>query len=344
MSRSKPVKKFIQLISQSNERALITRATHQEAFSIAVNLAGEITNNPEESADLFSRPTNRTVFIDNNGIDSFRGAEDKRRINHIQKVKVEIIRKDGRSHKWDFIYPSSLYLKFINIKNKNGLEDFIKKSNFCIFPTAGEFWELMEKYTGERSARKIPQFAASQNMKLSEEQEIKTNKKVHEIFRINIAFIEKKKEELENIVRKYAKGELEYHKLFWINKNMENVSDILFNSKHFLIDEISKGIKGISAKDKRKAELVVGLEEIRKLSITPAYRVYGHYALCCLEFYLDIMRGNKIMVCRNCGQVNRIGYSQHSDRVNCLPEENIACANEVAAKNKKTERKKKKEK
>lgn len=337
MSQSRLIRKFVGLFIQSNSRALLPRLPFQDAFSSAQNLSGDITKNPKANIDPWRRPSETTVFINKEGgVDSFRGTKDKRKILHIQKVKNRTIEKNGRSHKWNFIFPDKLYLKFINIKNSEELEKFVETSEFCIFPTVREHKELMSEY--EKAGLKTPpEFVVVQNKKLTQEVRIREEEI---IFQINLKYIWKKKIEFENMVKKYADGSLEYHKLLWINKSMGNVSDSFFNAKHFSLDEISKGIEGISARDKRKIEEAVGLDLIQKLPIVPAYRSYGHYALCCLEFYLDIMRKNKLMICKNCGQINRIEFNQHSDRENCLSSENLICAQEVAAKNKSKQRKK----
>lgn len=337
MSRPRLIRKFVGLFIQSNNRVLLPRLPFQDAFLHAQNLSGDTTKNPKENIDLFERPSETTIFINKEGeIDSFRGTKDKRKIQHIQKVKTRIINKNGRSHKWNFIFPDKLYLEFINIKNPETLQEFVEKSEFCIFPTLRESKELLLEYK-KANLEIPPEFVVVQNKNLTREIRIREEEI---IFQTNLKYIWKKKIEFEDMVKKYANGSLEYHKLLWINKNMENVSDSFFNAKHFSLDEIFKGIKGISAKDKREIGEAIGLDLILKLPIVPAYRVYGHYALCCLEFYLDIMKKNKLMICKNCGQINRIEFSQHSDREYCLLSENLICAREMVAKNKSKQRKK----
>lgn len=339
MSQSRLIRKFVRLFVQSNSLALLPKLPFQDAFSSAQNLSGDITQNPKANVDLYGRPSEAAVFIGARGeIDSFRGTQDKRKIKYIQKVRNRIIEKDGRSHKWNFIYPSKLYLKFISIKTPEALQEFVETSEFCIFPTVREHKNLNDEY--EKAGLKIPpEFVAVQNKDLA--QEIRS-KEGEMIFQINLKYIWNKKIELEDIVRKYSDGTLEYHKLLWVNKHMENVSDSFFNAKHFMRDELKKGSERKIAKDKRTIQEMIGMEEISKLPIVPAYNIYGHYALCCLEFYLDIMRKNKVMVCNNCDQFNRIEPGQHLDRETCLPNENSICARSVAAKTKASQRKKQK--
>lgn len=338
MGQTRLIRKFVRLFVQSNSLALLPKLPFQDAFSSAQNLSGDITKNPKANVDLYERPSETAVFIGPHGeIDSFRGTQDERKIKYIQKVRNRIIEKDGRSHKWNFIYPNKLYLKFINIKTLEALQEFIETSEFCIFPTLREHNKLMSEY--EKADLKMPPvFVAVQNKNLPQEVRCREGEM---IFQINLKYIWEKKIELEDIVKKYSDGTLEYHKLLWVNKNMENVSDSFFNADHFLRDEIIKGAKRRIAKDKRTIKQITGVEEIKKLPIVPAYNIYGHYALCCLEFYLDILRKNNIMVCKNCGQYNRIEFGQHSDRECCLSSENLICAREVAAKTKSNQRKNK---
>ncbi|MDD3487562.1 MAG: hypothetical protein PHF35_04285 [Candidatus Moranbacteria bacterium] len=305
---------------------------------MAQNLSGDLTRNPKMNVDLYTRPSEKIVYIKKNGeIDSFRGTDDKREINYVQKFKARIIEKDGKSHKWNFIYPKKLYLDFIKIKSLEELQKFVETNEFCIFPTTKETQNLGLEYE-KVGLNRVPEFVVVQNKNLVQE----TRKKEAEIiFQINLKFIWDKKVELEDIVKRYADGKLEYHKLLWVNRNMENVSDSFYNSDHFAREEIRKGLEKKLAKDKRSMKKINGMEEIQKLPIVPAYNVYGHYALCCLEFYLDIMRKNKLIICNECDQINRVEPGQHSDRETCLPEENPGCARRVAAKIKAGHRKKK---
>jgi hypothetical protein len=78
-----------------------------------------------------------------------------------------------------------------------------------------------------------------------------------------------------------------------------------------------------NVKDDRKMEEVVGMKNIKDLMIVNSHRVYGHFAYCCLELYLDILREKRIFSCDNCGQYNYA--SKHSDRTLCTERENKDC-------------------
>jgi len=335
LAKIKPIKKIIQLVTQSNERFLLPRLRYSETFRTAQMFSGETNRNPKFHGDLFDRPAPVTVYILPNGeIQTFRGTDDKREILHLQQVKHQTITKDQKSHHWNFIFPKSLYLDFINKKSRDDLEKFVLESNFCIFPFENEQKWLLEKF--EEAKIPPPFFVAKQTKELSHD--ALTNNIAHKIFQVNLDFIEKKRQELEDIVYKYAGGTLQYHKILWVNQNMENVSDILFNADSFSLAEILAG--GENIKDTRTDETIVGLDAIQKMPIVPAYRVYGHYALCCLEFYLDILRKNKILICQNCGQYNRIKKGGNFDRQTCLKEENPICFNEMTAERQDKHRKK----
>lgn len=337
MSQSRTIKKFVRLFIQSNNRVLLPRLPFQDAFSLAQNLSGDITKNPKINADIDERPSEKVVFIKKDGkIDSFRGTEDKRKIKHIQKVHNTIIDKNGKSHRWGFLYPNNLYLKFIKIKDLKDLQKFVEKNEFCIFPSMKESRDLLLEYE-KAGFKNPPEFTVFQNKNLAKD---KQSDEAKTIFNINLKYILEKKEELENIVKKYANGSLEYHKLLWINKNMENVSDSFFDASHLSCKEISEGFRSKKARDERSMKEIVGMEKIKDLPIIPAYNIYGHYALCCLELYLDIMRKNKLMICENCGQINRIERGQHSDRKYCTKNENSDCNRETVAKNKARSREK----
>lgn len=123
-----------------------------------------------------------------------------------------------------------------------------------------------------------------------------------EIVRANKEFIATKQKELRSLVEQYENGTLRYDQLLWVNQQMENISGILNDGKHFIWDEIKEGSakSGTAIEDKRPLEKVIGLEEIRGMHIVPALRAYGHYAYCCYEFFLDILEKNKVSVCESC--------------------------------------------
>ena len=326
--KAKPIKKIIQLVTQANDCGLLPRLNFQDAFSEAITTAGETSKSIIDVRDIFDRPTTRAVYILKNGkADYFINKHDKRIISYIQKAKLGFIDERGNSHKWKSPLDKRLYLEFINLKTKEALDKFVQKRGFCIFPSRAEAIRLSKKYKNGR-----PEFFVSNGIVIPENSICEMNMYKVDIARTNLDFIWEKKLELERMAKEYNTGTLEYYRLHWINEQMENVSEILFNKTNKLLDEIIKGINIKIAKDERTSKEIVGMETIKKFSIIPAFRIYGHYAYCCFEFYLDILKNNKIMICKNCLQYNRIKNGGNSDREFCLKEENLHCFKEMEAK------------
>lgn len=342
--KTKPIKKIVQLVTQANDCGLLPRLNFQDAFSEAISTAGETNKSIPDARDIFDRLTTRTIYVLKDGrADYFVGKKDKRIISYVQKTKLSFINEDGNSHKWKSPISKRLYLEFINLKTKEALDKFVQKRGFCIFPSRAEAIKLSKKYGKGR-----PEFLVGNGIKIPEKLIDTMNLYKMDIVRDNLKFIWQKKLELEKIVQDYSNGKLEYYRLHAINEQMENVSEILFNKTNKLLDEIKEGIEKAKepevetkiATDNRTLEEIVGMETIKQFSIIPAFRIYGHYAYCFLEFYLDILKNNKIMICKNCWQYNHIKQGENFDRKFCTKEESPICFKEKATERKQNQRKK----
>lgn len=319
----KSIKKCVQLITISNDCFLLSGQELRDSISGAFILWE------------LSKWSTKDVFIRNDGsIQSELGYKRKQKILYVQKTNSIFINKKGHCHYWNFDFPKKLYLEFINLKSKKELP---KIPNFCIFPDTSEAKELLKKY--KKAGVKEAEFAVAFGYKIPKNISA-SDKKTQEIIRlINFDFIWQKRKELKDIVKIYATGKLNYHKLYWLNKQLENVSDSIINPLNFLWKQIEAGEKAERIKDDREAEEIVGMENIKKLLLVNSYRIYGHFAYCCLEFYMDILQSKHIFSCENCGQYNYA--SDHSDRTKCNEDENKDCWLDQQAKRSKHLRNKK---
>lgn len=320
----KSIKKCVQLITISNDCFLFSRQKLQDSLSGASGL-WELSKNPIKN-----------VFIKNDGsVQSIFGDERKQKILYIQKANSTFINKKGHSHYWNFNFPKKLYLNFINLRSK---KELLKIPDFCIFPNQLEAKNLLKKYT--KKGVSDAEFATSFGYKIPQEI-IESDKKNQKIIRsVNSDFIWEKRDELKNIVKAYTDRKLSYHKLSWLNKQLENVSNSIINPQNFLWKQIEAGEKAETIKDDRELGEVVGMQNIKNLLLISSYRIYGHFAYCCLEFYLDILKDKKIFSCENCGQYNF--STSHSDRTLCNKKENVDCWLDQQAQRGKKSRKNKK--
>lgn len=304
----KSIKKCVQLITISNDCFLFSRQALQNPLSIAFNL-WELSKNPLKD-----------VFVREDGtIQSALGFKRKQKILYVQKANSIFINKKGYCHYWNYDFPKKLYLQFINLKNKKelGMIPF-----FCAFPDNGEMKELHKLY--KKAEKNIdPEFPVAFGYKIPRALLNNKGRNQKIINALNIDFIWKKRKELKSIVKLYADKQLGYHKLLWLNQQLENVSDSLIDPQNFLWKKIEAGIEAKNIKDNREMEEVVGMKNIQNLLLVNSHRIYGHFAYCCLEFYLDILREKRIFSCDNCGQYNYA--SEHIDRTLCTEEENKDC-------------------
>lgn len=277
----------IELVTIANDNCLLPRMLIQHVFDSTFLIAGENARTHRDKRDPFDRRRTQRIYINPLGIKTNAGNP------YIQKVRLGFIDSNGNSHRWGSDFSEKMYLHFTNIKSDEALDRFIQKTGFCVFPSEVEVFDLRKEY--EKKEIKFPRLFLP-----GQETTEKRNRDSIKIVGINKQFILKKKEELRFYVDQHKKGTLRYDQLLWINKQVENVSNILIDGKHFIWKEIVQGTKGKTIKDSRNLKEVLGIKEIRGMSIIPALRAYGHYAYCCYEFFLDVLEKNAVLTCKNC--------------------------------------------
>lgn len=280
-------KRPVELVSIANDNCLFPRLFIQNTLDLMFSIAGENVRTQIDPRDAFARRRTRRIYIDPNGEMTRAGNP------HIQKARLGFIDEDGKSHRWKSDFSEKMYLRLLNTKTGDRLEHFIEATGFCIFPTVAETRALFTQY--EEKGIKAPRIFSPRR-----ETDTKRNSDHMGIFFVNKEFIAKKRDKLRALVTHYQKGTLQYDQLLWLNQQMENVSSILIDGKHFIWDEIKKGAEGERADDARTLGEIVGLQEIRNMKIIPALRVYGHFAYCCYEFFIDILEKNQVLICKKC--------------------------------------------
>jgi len=316
MSKGRSIKKLVQLVSIDNNCILLSREFIQRQLSLSFNL-GEYTKNPL-----------RNIYINKKGdAVSFIGLGRKQIISYIQKINFTFIDKKGTSNFNASKQLKKVYTEFVELKNKKELRKFIEeKHGFCVFPNELEMAMLLREYK-KAGITKTPIYYAAYKYpipKKIKKESAKTIKDVgNKIKKVNIDFIWKKQQELKNLVVLYLSGDFPEHKLLWINKQLENISNTLMSQNNFVWKRVRDG--GLIKKDDRNLEEVTGMKKIKNLALVPAYRVYGHYALCCLEFYLDIQNEIPFFTCKECGQLN---VKDNKSQKYCPKKDNGECFKE----------------
>jgi hypothetical protein len=298
----KSIKECVQIITISNGCCLFSRQFLKKLIDPSFNL-WELTRCPTKK-----------VFISKNGnIQSKLGLKRKQKILYIQILKSIFINKSGHGYDWGRDFPPKLYLDFINAK---------KIPEFCIFPSDNEMKDLCDKYK-KAGIKNLPEFAFAFEDKVPKEF-IKEDEKIkNKIRKINNAFISKKRKEFKEFLQLYLDKKLSYHKINWLNKELENSSNTLINPGSFLWKKISKESQGDEINDSRNLEEVVGMKNTEKMFLVKSHRAFGHFAYCCLELFQDILNEKNLFCCQNCGQYN---YAEkHSDRKFCNKKENLKC-------------------
>ncbi len=319
MSNGRPIKKFVQLVAIDNDCILFPRGPLQKPLSLSFVL-GENTKDPSKNIYITDKGEIRTIL--KNG--------KKQVIPYIQKINFTFIDKQGTSNFRGSKQLKKVYTEFIKLKNKKELKKFIEeKHGFCIFPNESEMETLLKEYHKIGIIKNpvhyaVYKYPVPKKIKKKSDETIKdTGNKIR---KVNIDFIWKKQQELKNIVGIYSHGNLIEDKLLWLNKQLENTSEALISQNNFIWEKVRDG--GLANKDNRSLE-EMGMKKIKNLVLVPAYRVYGHYALCCLEFYLDIQRNVPFFTCEECGQLN-VKYKRSRKR--CSEEDNEKCFKEYQAR------------
>lgn len=337
MKRS--IKKPVQLIKMDNACFLFSKQIFGDSLNIAFPLS-ERTGNPLK--DIY--------LTDEGKILSHIGGGRKQVIPYVQRINFIYINKSGYANSNNFQFPGKLYTSFVRLKEKRDLKDFLKESmDFCVFPSESEMNFLLEEYKNAGLSAS-PVYFAAQIQEIPEEVKKELFAAMDKIARINIDFIWKKQQELKSFVDKYASGELKTDDCLPFYKQLENVSPT-FTDEEGLPWRILKKKPSIVYDEKLKKyvqkpppkptlEEIVETKKLKETRSVEAYRIYGHFALCCLEFFLDMQNDFPFFACEKCGQVNQRG--SESKRKTCLRIENERCFLDRLSDRQETSRERKK--
>ena len=329
MSNGRPIKKFVQLVTINNNYHLLSRLIVQRGISLGFHL-GELTTSP--SKDIYMLP---------NGLcRSFSKYDGKQSFDFIQKINFFFIDNTNSDQLYNFrdcIFPKKLYKVFTELEDKQDLKEFMTQKeldggyDFCVFPNEAEI-EWLEKKHQEAIQKEFYNYCTTHKINTREKAKVewvKSKNKINYIIEdiikeVNIDFIWKKQQDMKNFIKKYKSGDLPEDKLLWLNEQLENVSETLMNKNNYLWEKIENGtIYDVGSWDIKKT---YGEKDTRNAFLVPAYRIYGHYALCCLEIFLDIQEGLPCFVCERC---KNIVYTDKKTKQRlCSKKDNLECFRE----------------
>lgn len=305
------IKKHIQLVKINNGCCLLSRSVFQGSLDDTFPLS-EYTKDPLKN-----------IYItDKNMALSYIGCGRKQLIPYVQMINFVYIEKTGQANFKGFQFPKKLYVDFINLEQKNDLKDFLEKSlDFCIFPTDSEMQQLFKKYR-KAGLRGMPIYYASYGYKIPEKLDAQFKEVFFKIAEINIDFIWEKQQGLKKFVEDYLAGKKHENNLLWLNKQLENISPTLIDHNSYIWERVRDA--KLIEKDNRKIEDVIGMKSVKNIYPVESYRVYGHYALCCLEIALDIQESLPFYLCSKCGELN---YKKPGSKRKTCPPSNKNCRN-----------------
>lgn len=321
MSEGRSIKKFVQLVTIDNNRILQSRVFVQRGISLAFNL-GEFTTGPCKN-----------IYLTRDGYcRSFSTNEERQGSYFLQKINFFFIDNTDSNQLYNFrdcIFPKKLYKIFTELEDKRDLKEFMTQKDldggydFCVFPNE------LEKRILENKYRKAKQKEFLNYCIAHKVEYIESKSKINEIAKdvikkINIDFIWEKQQQMKDFIKRYLSGDLPEDKLLWLNEQLENVSETLTNKRNYLWEKIENGtINDVGSWDIKKT---YGEKDTRNALLVPAYRIYGHYALCCLEIFLDIQEGLPCFVCERCK--NLVHTNKKTRQRFCSEEDNKECFRE----------------
>lgn len=314
-----PLKAPIQLVTNDRSTILLSKA-HIKC----------------ETVHLFQftrKPTQKVFVKPDFKIQGILGKGREQIIPSIQALQSAYIDND-RNLNEDQIFPDCLYAEVASLKTKRDLLQIIQKWDFCVFPHQEDFPKLVDMYK-KAGIQKIPIKFIYINTKPNKQIDPEISKKYKEdIERVNIDFLWEKIKELQRFISLYMQDQQKEHTLLWLNKELELTSPILTTYD-------GSTWKGMRDGNKNETlENITGMRELKSLKPIIGYRVYGHFAFCCLEFLHDIENGLRVFSCHNCGKIRK--RKANNKRKFCTEKESKKCFLERQAKRQQKLRKNKK--
>lgn len=301
-----PFRQLIQLTTLDRRYVLFPRSVLDQAGCVI-------------SIFQFTKTPSQPVFLTPNlDIQGILGHNRKQIIPHVQIVRTNYIDQDRESN--EFIL-DSLYDKLLVLKSVEELRPFVEKWNITIIPGEEERLWLLKQYQ-LAGIKQLPVYLAYMNVPVKNGADIPKSlaECSEKVVEVNLNFLWKKIGELRTFANAWEQGELDEHKLAWLNKELELVSPLLIADKGYALKRIREmKYKWIDT----ATEDVVGMRKAKTLDPIIGYRVYGHFALCVLEVLHDMESGLQVFSCETCGALRK--RARESKRKACSKKESKKC-------------------
>jgi hypothetical protein len=284
------IKKTVQLVIQSNDCRLFSVQPISELFVKSKGIAGDVSPKP-----------NRTIYLEKNGDGKYFADTSrylKQKFKYVQKINIDYVLKNGFSYKESYDFPVRLYENFIKIESRKELEEFVEKNNFCIFPSEAELRGLKAEYQNMLLADDVEHVIANFPLEENLQKRVQENQRL--LRKINLDFLWEKKRILKMLVERFNSKKMIYHDFLWLNDQMENTSDMLLDPQHFSLKQINPTYE---QKNDHPSGDYYRERKLWQTMLVPGHRVFGHFALCCFEFFLDINEAIAMVICPYCGRV-----------------------------------------
>ena len=299
-------------------------------------LAKTLMGDVPDIAPIFqhsSTPTG-TLFLKPNlsvqGKLKLKGKE-QHRIYHIQRFGFNYI--DGKGNRnFDELIGGRLYPSIIDVRSKSELLQFITNNHpdFSIVPSSEEQEHLNKKYS-DAGLKGYPIFDIVYSVDSKPKMSFPISREQWEVIKdINRDFLWEKIQKFQSFVQGWVTKEsdksLSEDTLLWLNRELENVSPVLTAYKGSVWERVRDDNVKPSTEDEREqlAKKTLGLLEARKVAPVFGYRVYGHFALCCLELFYDMQTDLPVFICKHCGTLRVKTFE--SKRQACSKAQNIECS------------------
>lgn len=291
------VNRHCQLITQSNDHCLLSHAEMLAKFERYWDLL-EYTRTPDNP--LYLRENGQAFRWDYPWKSHFSYPGNVP--SYIQKVQLHHIYKKGYILDHTYLLFSrnrNLFERFIGLENREELDSFVERNlDFGFFPNKREMATLRKRYQEEAHINQPPV-----NSPATAEYGKAPEYDVEKIREINLDLLWEKQRWFRRIVNDYIDEKMDLQELSTLYRYMAQTNEIFFDQDDFAIEYVKKSADRDEIDDKRSFEDVLGRKKVSDTTaLVPGYRVYGFFALCCLEFFQLVRQKLAMGHCAICGK------------------------------------------
>lgn len=195
--------------------------------------------------------------------------------------------------------PTKLYEKFVQADTNEKLSQFIEKFDFCDFPN---------KIDPEQTKKDLPYLKYWSPKKGTRG--------------LNWLHIYRKSSDLSDIYKNFIENSASIGEKNFLQKEIsKNVFPFSFDKNSFPFREI----ENFEEECKFSMDEFFGFKKLNKIEKIDGHIVFGHFALCCLEFLKDIDK-QRFCIEKYCQKP--LPLNAHGNQKRCNPKDNPECQRE----------------